>query len=120
MLIAAILMSIALAAPAAADEQEEDFIEEYQGYLTIAEQYLDLANRKEAAVFFAIEGIVEIHEARGEQAQAIPLLKAFLDEYPEDQTVRNVIRFKLRDLYRETGQTDLAIAELTTVIAENR
>ena len=66
------------------------------------------------------EGIVEIHEERGEKAKAIPILKTILDKYPDDQAVRNIIRFKLRDLYRETGQADLALAELDVLIEENR
>ena len=35
-------------------------------------------------------------------------------------TVRTITRFKLRDLYKETGQPDLALEELDTIIDENR
>ncbi len=31
-----------------------------------------------------------------------------------------ITRFKLRDLYKETGQPDLALEELDTIIDENR
>ena len=118
-LIAALLaLTTVFAAPAMADDH--DFLEELQDYLDISEKYISLANQKEAAVFFAVEGIVEIHEDRGEQAAAIPALQQVLETYPDDQTVRNIIRFKLRDLYRETGQADMALAELQAVIAENR
>ncbi|MEM1430263.1 MAG: hypothetical protein AAGG09_12475 [Pseudomonadota bacterium] len=108
------------AMPAIAEEDEYAFIDEFLGYLEISEQFLALASRTEAAVFFAMEGIVEIHEARGEQAQAIPELQSILEMYPENQAVRNLVRFKLRDLYRETGQTDAALNELRVLIDENK
>lgn len=113
------VLTATLALPAFAGERE-DFIEQVQGYLDISEKYLTLANRKDAAVFFAVEGIVEIHEERGEKAKAIPVLEKILEKYPDNQTVRNIIRFKLRDVYRETGKADLALAELAAVINENR
>jgi len=120
-LIAATMMTTTLAFAAPAMAQDElDFIDEFQGYLDISESMLDLVNRKEAAVFFAVEGIVEIHEDRGEQAKAIPALNGILDQYPDNRAVRNIVRLKLRDLYRETGQTDLALAELATIIEENK
>ncbi|MEM6946086.1 MAG: tetratricopeptide repeat protein [Pseudomonadota bacterium] len=120
LMIAATMLSAATLTAAPAQADDLDLIEQLQGYLQISEQFIDLVNRKEAAVFFAVEGIVEIHEERGDQAKAIPTLQAFLEKYPDDQAVRNIIRFKLRDLYRETGQADLAIAELEVVVEENR
>ena len=116
----AILMTTALALPAQADDDERDFIETINGYLDISDKYVNLANQKEAAIFFAVEGIVEIHEDRGEQANAVPALRKILDQYPDNQTVRNIVRFKLRDVYREAGNADLALAELDAVIEENR
>lgn len=117
-LIAFLVVGAAFTTPAAADDAE-DYIEELQRYLDVSEAFLNLANRKEAVVFFAVEGIVEIHEERGEQAKAIPALQSFLEKYPDNLAVRNIIRFKLRDLYRETGQTDLALTEMQTIIEEN-
>ena len=116
----AILMTTALAMPAQADDDEREFIETINGYLDISDKYVNLANQKEAAIFFAVEGIVEIHEDRGEQANAVPALRKILDQYPDNQTVRNIVRFKLRDVYREVGNADLALAELDAVIEENR
>ena len=111
--------STAFAAPAIAQEAEGAEIELFLGYMEIAEQFLSFANRTDAAVFFAVEGVVEIHEDRGELAAAIPVLLGFLDQYPEDQAVRNLIRFKLRDLYRDTGQAEQALEQLRLVIEEN-
>ncbi len=114
----AMVLTTAIAAPAFAESEE--FIDQIQGYLEISEKYLTLANRKDAAIFFAVEGIVEIHEDRGEKAMAAPVLKKILDSYPNNQTVRNIIHFKLRDVYREIGNAEMAMAELAAVIEENR
>ena len=119
--IATIIAVAAFAFPAHAEvEEEAKFIQNMQRYLDVSEKFVELANGRENAVFFAVEGIVEIHEARGALAKAVPLLKNILEQYPENQTVRNIIRFKLRDVYVETGQADLALAELEAVIEENR
>lgn len=116
----AMIVAAAFALPAHAAEEEAEFLEKIQGYLDVSEKYVALAKGKENAVFFAVEGIVEIHEERGEQAKSIPMLKKILEKYPENQTVRNIIRFKLRDVYVETGRADLGLAELEAVIDENR
>ena len=69
---------------------------------------------------FAVEGIVEGHRDRGDQAAAVPLLIRILAKHADHQTVRNIIRFKLFDVYREIGKADLALAEREAVIDENR
>ena len=114
------MLAATFALPAHAEEEEAEFLKNIQGYLDVSEKYVNLSKGKENAVFFAVEGIVEIHEERGEKAKAIPALKKILEKYPENQTVRNIIRFKLRDVYVETGRADLALAELEAVINENR
>lgn len=119
MIVTMMAVTATFAAPAMADDAE-DFIEQVQSYLELSEQFVGMAKEKESAVFFAVEGIVEIHEDRGEQAKAIPALRSVLEQFPENQAVRNVVHLKLRDLLRETGQTDLALAQLETMIAENR
>ena len=120
LMIATVMLASATFAVPASAQEEEEFLGLFQGYLDIAEQFVGLANRTDAAVFFAVEGIVEIHEERGEQAKAIPQLKKVLDIYPDNQPVRNIVHFKLRDLYRDTGQSDLALAELEVLIEENK
>lgn len=115
----AFVFTACLSAPAIAEEEEFNEIELFLGYMEIAEQFLSFANRTDAAVFFAVEGVVELHEDRGELAAAIPVLEGFLEQYPDNQAVRNVIRFKLRDLYRDTGQAEQALGQLRTVIDEN-
>lgn len=115
----AVALSTVFVTPAFADD-EGQFIDQIQSYLEISEKFVALANRQDAAVFFAVEGIVEIYEARGEKANAAAALKEILEKYPDNRPARNIIRFKLRDVYRETGKADLALAELEAVIEENR
>lgn len=121
-IVIALMFTTAMAVPAFAEDDEDHhaFLETVDSYLEISEKFITLADRKEAAVFFAVEGIVEIYEDRGEQANAVPALVKILEQYPDNQTVRNIVRFKLRDVYRETGMADRALAELEAVIAENR
>lgn len=119
MIVAMVAATAAFSAPAMADDEEFNDIELFLGYMEIAEQFLSFANRTDAAVFFAVEGVVEIHEDRGELAAAIPVLQGFLEQYPDNQAVRNVIHFKLRDLYRDTGQAEAALGQLSAVIEEN-
>ncbi|WP_224814898.1 tetratricopeptide repeat protein [Hasllibacter sp. MH4015] len=122
-LIAAGLLSVtATLAPvytAQAQDAEMAGIELFQSYMDIAEQFVGFATEQEATVFLAVEGIVEIFEERGEEAAAIPILQSALAQYPDDQPARNIIRFKLRDLYRDTGQADAALAELQAILDEN-
>ena len=106
-----------------AEHEEIDHFDEFQGYLKVSEGFVNLANRKDAAVFFAIEGIIEIHEEKGQPAEAIAALRSVLDSYPqtaETLPFRNIIRFQLRDLYLENDQPDLALAELQAILTDNR
>ena len=99
-LIALVLSILAVgpAAPASADDSQAAFIDVMHGYLGVAEQYTSLAARPEAAVYFAVEGIVEVYERRGELDKAIGDLEQLLEQHGDNQTVRNIVRFKLRDL----------------------
>ena len=122
MMAAAVMGGLAMAGPALAQEDgvETEYLELFMSYLDIADQFVDFASDSASTVFLATEGIVEIHEQRGEEAAAIPLLQEALALYPDNQAARNILRFKLRDLYRDTGQTELALAELRLILEENR
>ncbi len=119
LIVAVMAVSATFAAPAVAQD-EEAFIELFQGYLDVADKWVSAANRTDAALFFAIEGVVEIYEDQGDKAKAIPVIAGVLDKYPDNQPVRNIVRFKLRELYRETGNASMALAELDAIIEENR
>ncbi len=119
-----LLLSLALMVPAVAwaDEdmqQMDQFLALMQSYLGVSDQWVEMTSQRETVIFLAIEGIVEIYEQRGEKAKAIPHLQKILDKNRDNQTVRNAVRFKLRDLYKETGRTQEALDELDRVIDEN-
>lgn len=114
------LVALGAAAPTVAEAPDETaFLEVMNRYLELADHYTELASRPETATYFAIEGIVEIYEARGARAEAVEHLERLLKEHGDDRTIRNLLRFKLRDLYNETGRSNRALEELETIIEEN-
>ena len=123
-ILALAVMTASFAVPALAEDHDEHDeaheIDLFLGYMEISERFVNLAGDTTAAVFFAVEGITEIHEERGEPAAAIAALQGILEQYPDNQAVRNVVRFSLRDIYLESDQADLALAELQLLIEENR
>lgn len=122
---ALVAVSTTFAAPTFAEdhdaefEAELDYLEELMSYFDLSEQFVELASKPEAAVFFAVEGIVEIHEENETLPEAIAILEGALTELPGDRAARNIIRFQLRDLYAETGNTQAAIEQLQAVLTEN-
>ncbi len=117
-LLSAALASTLLVAPAQAAD-EEDFLLLMNQYLTLGNAVVDTAERPEAAVFLAIEGIFEVYEQRRDAPSAVQHFERLLREHGSNQTVRNLIRFKLRDIYKETGQSDKALEQLDLIVAEN-
>ena len=102
-----------------AETEEEMFMDLMDSYLQVAQRWVQMAETREAAVFFAIEGITEIYEARGELRNAGPHLEQILEKYGQNRTLRAMIRFKLRDIYNETEQHDKALQQLEAIIAES-
>ncbi|TDJ34631.1 MAG: tetratricopeptide repeat protein [Gammaproteobacteria bacterium] len=100
-------------------QEDQKFLDTMVKYLEITDRYVTLASEPAAAVFFAMEGIVELYEQRGETAQAIPHLERLLEQNAGNPVVENIVRFKLRDLYRDTGQGNKALAQLDRIFAEN-
>lgn len=100
-------------------QEEVEFIEVLNGYMDVSEKFIGMASEQESAVFFAIEGIVEIYEEQGKPDKAAKHLQSILKKYPDNKTIRNIVRFKLRDVYKEKGETDLALQQLEAIIAEN-
>lgn len=123
--LALLLATGLLAAAAGAQEhgpqeaEAQRFIQLMESYLQLSNQMVDSASRNETAIYLAIEGISEIYEQRGEKAKAIPHLLGILEQNPTNRTIRNVARFKLRDLYNETGRSDKALEQLELIIKEN-
>ena len=115
-----LLVAFAGAAPRAyAESEEEQFMSLMETYLQVSQQWVKMAETREAAVYFAIEGIIEIYEARGELRDAGPHLEQILQKYGENRTLRAMIRFKLRDIYNETDQYEKALQQLEEIIAES-
>ena len=115
MITAAILVSPG----AVAASEQEAFVDLMNQYLALGNAVVDTAERPEAAIFLAIEGIFEVYEQRRDAPNAIQHFERMLKDYGENQTVRNLIRFKLRDIYKETGQSDKALEQLDLIVAEN-
>lgn len=118
-IVCLMLLGGSVAAPAHAQDSTS-FLRGIQDYLAVSEKYVSLVKSKEAAVFMAVEGIVQLHEESGDQAKAVPMLKDVLKKYPDHQAIRNIVHFKLRDIYNETGRRELALEALRAVIEENR
>jgi len=98
----------------------DQFIALMKEYLSMGERWVQMAGKSDSAAYLAIEGIAEIYEQRGAKAQAIPHLRRLLDAEATTATVRTLLRFKLRDLYNETGQSEKALAELDHILAQAR
>ena len=123
--LALVGLSLSWAPAALADEDDEYAIEEARymelmdSYLQVSEHFVTLASNPTASVYFAIEGIVELYEERGDGGGAIAHLQRLLEQYGAERTIGVLIRFKLRDLYRDTSQPELALKELDAIIAES-
>ncbi len=101
------------------DGEARQFIDLMGNYLGLSNHWVETATEPDTAVYLAIEGITEIYEHRGEKAQAIPELISIAQNNADNRSVRNIARFKLRDLYNETGRPDKALEQLKLIIAEN-
>ena len=101
------------------EDQARELIELMGNYLGFSNHWVETASKPDAAIYLAIEGIIEVYEERREKAKAIPHLERIVQQNADNRTVRNIARFKLRDLYRETGRSDQAIEQLELVIEEN-
>lgn len=119
----AILLCVLLApaAPLFAQEeaeQQERFMNVMSQYLDFSEKFSDIAKDRQIVLLLTIEGIVEMHKARGETRAAIVHLRRLLDA-TEDRGPRNLLRLKILDLLKETGQVEEALEELDQLWQEN-
>ena len=114
---------VAVLSAASSAEAAEDDPGKYVGlmsqYLTLTEQVSDVASRPESTLFLAVEGIFEIYEQRRDAPAAIKHLERILADHGNNRTLRNIVRLKLRDIYKETGQGDKALEQLDLMIDEN-
>ncbi len=115
----ALLASLWLTPANAQDANAAQFVTLMNDYLSLADKVVDTAERREAAIFLAIEGIFEVYEQRRDAPSAVRHLSRILESYENDRVVRNLVRFKLRDIYKETGDAEKALEQLDLIIAEN-
>ena len=106
------------ALPAGADLSTiNQFIELMGGYLDISEQWMKLVEDDDFVIYLVAEGITEVYEAKGDPAGAVPELEKLADQFKGRPRVATAIRFKLRDLYKDSGQLDKALDELHAIQA---
>ena len=117
-IIAFITLSLWSSALLAQANEQAQSINLMNQYLSLSEQVVDIASRPESTIFMAVEGIFEVYEQRKDAPGAIEHLERILAD-SNNQTVRNIVRLKLRDIYKETGQIDKALDQLDLVIKEN-
>lgn len=121
MLLALLLPAVSPSAPAYAQdeaEQQERFMTVMSQYLDFSEKFSDMAKDRQIVLLLTIEGIVEMHKARGETRSAIEHLRRLLDA-TEERPARNLLRLKIIDLLKETAQVEEALKELDQLWQEN-
>jgi len=97
-------------------ETAKQFLGVMQGYLEVSKQWMQHLEDPDMVVFLATEGIVEAYEEKGDKMGAVPELQDLLEKYGNNRVIRTAIRFKLRDLYKDSGQFDKALEELHAVL----
>ncbi len=115
-----LLLSLPWAAGADTTGQQIQFLDMLDRYLAISDEVTRIAGQPNRVSYIAVEGIVEIHEMRGNAAQAIPELEKLLKETRNNQTLRNILHLKLRDLYKDSAQGEKALQHLRAILRENR
>ncbi len=123
--VALIVVTAGWLTPASQGDQTEDpdttmnFLSMMDRYLELSRRWVDMASRDDSAVYLALEGITEIYDGRGAKDKAIAHLERLLAD-TQDPGKRNLIRFKIRDLYNETGRTERSLEVLDAIVMDNR
>jgi len=124
--LAALLLvacTLLLVAPAAAqlpsDDDAENFVDLMNNYLEFNDRWVEMAAKTRSAVHMAVEGIVELHVEGGEPDKAVEHLERIAKKFDDNRAVTTLIRFKLRDLYKEMGQTQRAMEQLELILEEH-
>ena len=93
------------------------FIDVMDGYLDVTDKWMKLVEDEDSVIYLVAEGVAEVYEAKGDAVGAIPELEKMVEKYKSRPRVTTAIRFKLRDLYKESGQYDKALKELHAILA---
>ncbi len=125
-MLVVLMVSVAGLSTGLADQEDVEqgeemaFINLMDNYLALSQRVAAIASQSDASVFLAIEGIVEIYEARGEMDKAIEHLNRVIKESPNNRSLRTIARFKLREIYGDLDMTSKALSELDQIIADHR
>ena len=87
-------------------------------YIQITQEFYGIASDQERAAAFAVMEIKSVYEKSGNRKDAIKELTDLLDK-TDNRTIRNIIRFQLLDLYKQSKNTEAAIENLRNIINEN-
>jgi predicted negative regulator of RcsB-dependent stress response len=94
------------------------FLKVMENYIQITKEFYGIANDKERAAAFAIMEIKTVYEQSGNRQGAVKELTNLLAE-TNNRTIRNIIRFQLLDLYKQSNDTPAAMENLRSIIKEN-
>jgi hypothetical protein len=101
-------------------EKVQSFLDLYGNYLKVSEKWVQMVSAKETTVYLVIEKTVEIYEEKGEKANAVPELRKLLSKYGGNTAIRNMIHFKIAEIYKDTGQSVKALDELAAIVKADR
>jgi len=87
-------------------------------FLEFADVYSKTCGDSRKVAVMAAGSITELFEKRGERAKAADLLEKLLKDCKE-QSVRNAIRFALKENYEQTGRVNKAIDQAVLLVTEN-
>ena len=94
------------------------FLKVMDNYIRITQEFYGIANDRERAAAFAVMEIKSVYEQGGNRQGAIKELTDLLEK-TDNRTIRNIIRFQLLDLYKQSKNTQAAMENLRNIINEN-
>lgn len=97
-------------------EMMQEFISLLQNYLNVADKYTTMLKNQDIAIYMVAESMTELYEKKGDKELAIPKLEKLLEKYKSRPVVRRAILFKIKDIYKDKGKTNEALATLDKII----
>ena len=94
------------------------FIDLIGNYLDVSEHWMKLIEDEDLVIFLVAEGIAEVYKEKGEANDAIPELEEMAQRFADRPRVATAIHFKLRDLYKESGDWEKALKQAYLVVLE--
>lgn len=85
------------------------FVDMIGAYLDVQRKWKTALDDKDMTLVIAMEALVELHESKGDKLKAIPDLQKMLAKYKDNDTIRKAILFKMKDVYKDSGDPDKAL-----------